>query len=82
MDAFKKYRDVIEHLRGIIADQLDINHRHVSILSIQEGEKTGTFFEWERKYTVLFSVDSVQKTAIWTEYHLNNGEVAERIKLV
>lgn len=80
MEAFKSYKQVLDHLRELIADALDVNRNHIEIISIETGEKIG-FINYSIEYIVKFKMDKEQGTAKWIVSYWNDGSVKENIKV-
>ena len=65
MDVFNQYHFVINHLRDVIADRLDVNHNHIRTISITEIKTYSYGSDTTVECTVVFMKDQDQHTAIW-----------------
>ena len=80
MEAFKSYNQVVEQLRELIADALDVNRRHIDIISIRKGERIGRL-DYSIEYHIVYMNDGAEHNAIWTVSHWSNGDSTENIKV-
>ena len=78
MEVFKTYKQVLDHLKELIADALDVNRRHIEIVSISEGEKIGRI-EYSIEYLISYKCDGVMQEAKWVVSHWTNGDTTENI---
>ena len=78
MEAFKSYKQVLDHLGELVADALDINRRHIEVLSIETGEKIG-ITEYSIEYHIKFKMDGEHRTGKWIVSYWRDGSVTEKI---
>ena len=80
----KELNTVLEYLQGKIADELDVNRRHIEIINIETPFKKRVGKDYETTRTVKFKNNNEpekERTAVWTEFKYFNGEMYERLQI-
>jgi len=80
MEVFTSYKKVLDHVKENIADYLDVNRKHIHILSISEGEKSGIGDTYQIYRHVEYVHNGHKHKALWIEYY-HNGETKELFSL-
>lgn len=80
MDVFNYHKKVLDHVKENIADYLDVNRKHIHILSISEGEKSGIGETYQIDRKVEYEYNGEIRKALWIEYY-HNGETKELFSL-
>lgn len=76
MDVFNYHKKVLDHVKENIADYLDVNRKHIHILSISESDKKGLGETYQIDRKVEYEYNGEIRKALWVEYS-NNGVIKE-----